>query len=223
MSDETVSKLLDAQDLERRAIARRLHDVVGHSMSRVLLELELLDAQEDQRAVLSNIQARIGEVVEDMGSLARELSGPACRDAELSEVFHSYARDFERAFGLPVRVVAREPLPRAWPEPVMHAALRAVRATLMQCALPAGARHASVSIDVQGAPQLQLSVAFEASHGAPPVLSTLREIVWASGGTVHATVEAGITVIALRLPWHGSDAPDQGRTQAGALDGGKAP
>jgi two-component system, NarL family, sensor histidine kinase DevS len=143
-----VRRVVQAQELERRRLARELHDETGQALTSILLGLKPLEealAEHPARAALSELREQVVSALQDVRRLAVELR-PAVLDdfglvpalerlldafAEQSEV----AVDFHSALG-----EAR------LPSDVETALYRVVQESLTNIVKHANARHISVSL-----------------------------------------------------------------------------
>jgi two-component system sensor histidine kinase UhpB len=97
------ARALDAQEGERRRIARELHDEIGQSLTAVLLGLKrTIDrAPDDMRAELQAAQEAIRTALDEVRQVARRLRPGVLDDLGLVSALNALAADFS-ASGTPV-------------------------------------------------------------------------------------------------------------------------
>jgi signal transduction histidine kinase len=105
------ARLVQAQELERRSIARELHDEVGQSLSALLLDLGAAASLTDAPAVRSRldaITATAGRIVEEVRRIALSLRPSMLDDLGLVPALEWQAREVGQRTGLVVEVQADE-------------------------------------------------------------------------------------------------------------------
>jgi signal transduction histidine kinase len=106
---ELSTLLLRAQENERRALARELHDEVGQSLSAILMETEGAEAAEqpvDLREHLSSIKELAEKTVNQVRDLALLLRPSMLDDLGLAPALNWHARETSKRTGLNVLVSA---------------------------------------------------------------------------------------------------------------------
>src|SRR5712691_2366096 len=109
---DTVRRVIDAQELERRRLARELHDETGQALTSVLLGLKSVEeaaSPEEMRAAGAALRELVVQTLQDVRRLAVELRPKALDDfglvAALERLTSSFAEqtgievDFESAIG----------------------------------------------------------------------------------------------------------------------------
>lgn len=102
---EMSSRVIAAQEDERRRLARELHDDAGQNLTSVLLGLTRLQhatSIDELRETLPSLRERLGEALEGLRGLARALRPSVLDDLGLAAAIRSSIQEFERA--TPVRV-----------------------------------------------------------------------------------------------------------------------
>jgi signal transduction histidine kinase len=137
-------QLAEAQEVERKALAKELHDRVGQNLSGLGLNLNLIRARlaetpleagpiqirlDDSLALLSQITERIRDVMAN-------LRPPVLDDYGLLAALHWYGSQVAERTGLTVAVEGQEPLPR------LAAAVENTLFRIAQEALTNVAKHA---------------------------------------------------------------------------------
>jgi signal transduction histidine kinase len=204
-----------AASAERLALARDLHDTIGHSLSMIAVQagvaLHLLDEHPEQaRPALTAIRTASREALEEVRatlSILREEDFEGRPMPGLARVGDLVAA--AQVGGLDVLVVP-EPLGDSvigLPESVDAAAFRVVQEGLTNVARHSAAGMATVSVR-RSASELEVSV-LDDGLGADPVvegggLRGMRERAAALGGTVEAgPIDGGGFRVAVRFPLDG--------------------
>jgi len=101
---DSARRALDAQERERRRLARELHDEIGQTLTGVVLQLETLEARapEDLRAELRSLVASARAGIEEVRELARRLRPEALDDFGLRSALVSLGSELSEHSGLRV-------------------------------------------------------------------------------------------------------------------------
>ena len=101
---DSARRALDAQEDERRRIARELHDEIGQTLTGVVLQLEQLEgrAPEELRAELRSLEASTRAGIEEVRDLVRRLRPEALDDFGLRSALVSLGSDLSEHSGLRV-------------------------------------------------------------------------------------------------------------------------
>jgi signal transduction histidine kinase len=151
---ELSARLLAAQEDERRAIARELHDEVGQSLTGVLVELAnlsmLLRAQKTE--ALEPKATEIKKLVEDsivvVRNMALLLRPPMLDDLGLLPALQWQAREITRRSGVRVKIAA-EGLPESLPDNLKTCIYRIVQEALHNVTRHAEAQNSRVSVQLE--------------------------------------------------------------------------
>jgi signal transduction histidine kinase len=106
---DAVARVVDAQELERKRLARELHDETGQALTSVLLGLkEVEDARDaaELREATARLRKLLVETLQDVRRLAVELRPKALDDFGLVAALERLAQTFEEKTGIPVEVEA---------------------------------------------------------------------------------------------------------------------
>jgi len=142
-------KLIEAQEAERRAIARELHDDLGQLLTAVRLNLQKSGGDRAESITL------VDQAIAHMRDLALDLRPPVLDDLGLAAALRWYvAREAKRA-GIEARLEV-EDLPRL-PAVLETTCFRVVQEGLTNVARHAKARRVEVELGVHGA-TLELAV-----------------------------------------------------------------
>jgi signal transduction histidine kinase len=149
---ETLRRVVEAQEAERRRIARELHDDTGQSLATVLMGLRMAEEAEDPadaRRMLADLRGTITDSIRDLRALAVELRPTALDDFGLGPALERLTETYARRTGLDVDVHLANLDPRL-PEAVETAVFRIVQEALTNIAKHAGATRVSVVAQRQG-------------------------------------------------------------------------
>jgi two-component system, NarL family, sensor histidine kinase UhpB len=106
------ARALNAEEQERKRIARELHDDTAQYLAALLLRLRVLRRTEDQAtrdAAIDEFRTEIGEALERIRRFARGLRPPALDELGLIPALESHVRGIAESVGVPIRVEA-EPI-----------------------------------------------------------------------------------------------------------------
>ena len=142
-------RLVDAEERERRAISRELHDQVGQSLSALLVDVEGLASLPDEqgrfRCGLQNIKVLAETSVNEVRNMALLLRPSMLDDLGLVAAVEWQAREVSKRTGMLVDTV-EENVPDDLPEDQKTCIYRVVQEALNNCAKHAQAKHARVSL-----------------------------------------------------------------------------
>ncbi len=204
------ARLVEAQETERRAISRELHDEVGQSLSALLVGLSNLAA-----AIPPAVSAELQGHVEGIRKLAENSMGVVRNislllrpsmldDLGLVPALQWQAREVSKRSGMQVNV-AVDGVSDDLPEQYKTSVYRVVQEALHNCARHAQAKTVRITVR-QLQDRLQLSVQDD-GHGFRPELERgmgllgMQERVTHLGGKFEIESEPGLgTLIAISLP-----------------------
>jgi signal transduction histidine kinase len=187
------SKLLHAQEQERRSISRELHDEVGQTLTALGIELgnleQLREGPQDQfRQRLEDAKKLTQDTMRTVRQLAMGLRPAMLDDSGLAPAVRYQAREFSRRSGIPVTVDIEGTLEHL-PEAHRTCVYRVVQEALTNCARHAKA--ANIRIMLHGGDQrvslavqddgIGLRQASSSGMGLIGIEERAREL----GGTVH--------------------------------------
>jgi signal transduction histidine kinase len=143
---ETLRRVVDAQEQERRRLAIELHDETGQSLASVLMGLRRVEESEDMdavRATVAELRDTVANAVQELRALAVELRPKALDDFGLAPALERLVDTFGRRTGLDVTTHLGG-LDERLPEPVESALYRIAQEGLTNIAKHAGASSASL-------------------------------------------------------------------------------
>jgi signal transduction histidine kinase len=133
-----LAQLINAQEEERRRIARELHDGVGQALTSLMVGLKLVNQLDDPQtlaAKTSELRQVAGETLDEVRLLSRELRPSVLDDLGLAAALERYAAEFASRYpGLTVDLHCN--LPQRLPLPTETTLYR-----IVQEAMTNAARH----------------------------------------------------------------------------------
>jgi len=142
---DALRRVVAAQELERKRLARELHDETGQALTTLLLGLRGLEEAatlDDVRSSVASLKELTVQTLQDVRRLAVELRPSALDDFGLVPALERLSRTFGEQTGLVVELEAR--LGGRLPGEVETALYRIVQEALTNIGRHAGARHVSV-------------------------------------------------------------------------------
>ena len=106
---EAVRRVVEAQELERKRLARELHDQTGQELTSVLLGLKALeeaDTENDRAEALATVRRQVLETLHDVRRLAVELRPKALDDFGLAAALERLRDTFAEQTGMRVELEA---------------------------------------------------------------------------------------------------------------------
>jgi signal transduction histidine kinase len=156
-------RLVQAQEDERRRLARELHDEIGQMLTALRMELGKADrgrsaaANGAFAASIAECKRIIDTVMESVRALSMGLRPAMLDDFGLGTALDWHARDFSRRYNVPVFLTLEGNVDRL-PEPLRTCVYRVVQEALTNCAKHAQATRVEVSLrDVDRRLQLSIS------------------------------------------------------------------
>jgi signal transduction histidine kinase len=142
---KAVQALLEGQELERKRLARELHDETGQALASILLGLKSLERQVGPEPV-ATIRELVGSALDDVRRLTVELRPPALDDFGLAPALERLTSLVAERSGIDIQLSVRSPV--ALPAEQETALYRIVQEALTNIVKHAAAT--SVSIIVMG-------------------------------------------------------------------------
>jgi PAS domain S-box-containing protein len=201
-------RLVEAQESERRNIARELHDEAGQALTSLRFGLQLLETEIDEGGGITGRVAeliqRTDDVIDGLHRLAADLRPASLDQLGLEAALRQYLRSAGSKFGLAVRFKARGFTSERLPTVVETALYRVVQEAMTNVVRHARATRVDVLAERRGDRVIVMveddGVGFEpdqVQRGDHFGLLGLRERAEALGGTltVESAPGAGTTVV----------------------------
>jgi signal transduction histidine kinase len=144
---DMLRRVVEAQEMERRRLARELHDETGQALTSILLGVKAIRAaatSADAERAEADVRAQIVQALQDVRALAVELRPSALDDFGLVAALERLAETFEARSGL-VTVVQANVAGRL-PADVETVLYRVVQEALTNVVKHAGAEHVSIVV-----------------------------------------------------------------------------
>jgi two-component system, NarL family, sensor histidine kinase DevS len=116
---DALRRVVAGQELERRRLARELHDETGQALTSILLGLRAVErtaSAEEMRAATSDLRELVVATLQDVRRLAVELRPKALDDFGLAAALERFAQTFSEATDMQVEVEAQLGQERLPPE-----------------------------------------------------------------------------------------------------------
>jgi signal transduction histidine kinase len=203
---DALRRVVEGQELERRRLARELHDETGQALTSILLGLkhvEDADSPESTRAAAAELREQIVETLQNVRRLAVELRPSALDDFGLAPALDRLAEAFGEQSGIAVDIETNLDGQRLPPE-VETALYRIVQEALTNVAKHAEATRVSIVVTRRGGSVTAVieddGQGFGAGGGTGEGLGLvgMKERVGLLGGrlALESTEGAGTTVVA---------------------------
>jgi signal transduction histidine kinase len=146
---DSLRRVIEGQELERRRLARELHDETGQALTSVLLGLKAVEGADDVPAALGSLRELVVGTLQDVRRLAVELRPKALDDFGLVPAVERLVDTFRSSTGITVQFESRLGEARL-PSEVETTLYRVVQETLTNIAKHAGAQAVSVLLVRRG-------------------------------------------------------------------------
>jgi signal transduction histidine kinase len=222
--EDLSARLVNAQETERRALSRELHDEVGQSLSAVLIELRNLSsaigvrATEETRGQVDVIKGLVENTVRVVRNMALLLRPSMLDDLGLVPALRWQAREVSKTTAMDVSVAA-ELTSDDLPDEYKTCIYRVVQEALHNCARHAQAQTVRIRVQQrpgsQGSDVITLSIqddgqGFDASQIKGLGLLGIQERVNRLGGVCRVHSEPGKgTVLTVELPFSAPKRPSE--------------
>jgi len=145
------SRLVDAQESERRAISRELHDEVGQSIGALLVDIgrlttTLSEARPEVKGQLESIKSVAERTFQSVRNIALLLRPSMLDDLGLAAALEWQAREVSRRSEIEVSVDS-EQIPDELPDEYAISIYRVVQEALNNAVRHSGAKNATVSVE----------------------------------------------------------------------------
>jgi signal transduction histidine kinase len=203
---DALRRVVEGQELERRRLARELHDETGQALTSILLGLKRVEeatSREEARELAAGLREQIVKTLQSVRRLAVELRPQALDDFGLVPALERLAEAFTEGSGISVDVQANLDSGRL-PGEIETALYRIVQEALTNVAKHAGATR--VSVVVTRREGLVMAVVEDdgqgfgagGGEGGGLGLVGMKERVGLLGGrlAIESTEGAGTTIVA---------------------------
>jgi signal transduction histidine kinase len=204
---DALQRVVSAQELERRRLARELHDETGQALTSILLGLRGLEDVHDEvalKATVAEVRDLVRSTLQDVRRLAVELRPKALDDFGLAAALERLTDNFAEQTGMTVEFVSNLPGDGRFPPEVETALYRLVQESLTN--IVKHARAKGVSILLTSTSESVTVVVEDDGVGFEPGRETgdgigllgMRERVGLFGGRValESRPGAGTTIVA---------------------------
>ena len=205
---DALRRVVEAQEAERKRLARELHDETGQALTSILLGLKGLEetlATDDSRSAVGDLRQLVVSTLQDVRRLAVELRPSALDDLGLVAAIDRLARSFGES-GIQVEVEAHIGEQRL-PEAVETTLYRIVQEALTNVAKHANAERMSITLTRRDATVVAIveddGTGFDPEASAREGLGLLgmRERLALVGGKLRIEAAPGTgTTIAAEVP-----------------------
>jgi signal transduction histidine kinase len=208
MARDALRRVVEAQEAERRRLARELHDETGQALTSILLRLKGLEEKltsDDSRAAVGDLRELVVSTLQDVRRLAVELRPSALDDFGLVTALERLTESFAEQSRIPVDFESALP-PERLPEEVETALYRIVQESLTNVVKHARARRVSVSLTRKDGSVA--AVVEDDGRGFEPAavsedgfgLVGMRERIASLGGKLEIESGEAGTTIAVEVP-----------------------
>ena len=152
VSRDSVRRVVDAQELERKRLARELHDETGQALTSILLGLKPLEqnaATDEEREAVASLRELVVRTLQDVRRLAVELRPSALDDFGLVPALERLVDTFREQTGVEVDLEVRIGDDRL-PASVETTLYRIVQEALTNIVKHADANHVSIILVREG-------------------------------------------------------------------------
>ncbi|WP_018306526.1 GAF domain-containing sensor histidine kinase [Desulfitobacterium hafniense] len=142
---------IEAQEAERKRLARELHDEVGQAITAILLRLKAMQDETDLELIkdrLNGLRYLTGQTLEEVRRLSMDLRPTVLDDLGLVSAIRWYVDECSSRTGLKVNFLLRNITERL-PEEVEIVLYRAVQEGLTNIIRHAEAKHVQIELELQ--------------------------------------------------------------------------
>jgi signal transduction histidine kinase len=202
---DVLRRVVQAQEAERKRLARELHDETGQALTSILLALKPLEQVGDDRVAeaVASVRELVVSTLQDVRRLAVELRPAALDDFGLLPAVERLTHTFREQTGMHVELESRLPEQRL-PAEVETALYRIIQEALTNVVKHSGASRVSVLLterDHGVAAMVEddgMGFETEAARDDGLGLVGMRERIGLVGGRLHveSSAGAGTTIVA---------------------------
>jgi signal transduction histidine kinase len=206
VSQDSVRRVVEAQELERTRLARELHDETGQALTSILLGLKPLEQSAESaeaRDALESVRELVISTLQNVRRLAVELRPSALDDFGLVPAVERLTETFREQSGLRVDLESQLGEARL-PNEAETTLYRVIQEALTNVIKHAGASRVSILLQRKKSTAVAVveddGSGFDPSDGRPDALGLvgMRERVSLAGGRlqIESTPGSGTTVVA---------------------------
>ncbi len=169
---DVAARALDAEEEERKRIARELHDETAQSLAALLIRLRLARGvadRQEQDELLDDMRREIGSTLEGVRRFARGLRPPALDELGLPAAVESHARGLRDSVGLQVTVEA-ETIEGQLSSQAELALYRIVQEALSNVVRHSGSSEARVTLTYSG--EAVVAIVCDSGRGFVPAAAS---------------------------------------------------
>jgi PAS domain S-box-containing protein len=199
---ELTTRLIEAQEIQSKHLARELHDVFSQRLAAIGMELTrlgetALQSGQTLGGPLLKLTEEIGRLAHDIHGIARQIHPAILDDLGLSAAIRSECLAFREQYGMPVEFTS-DNMSREIPEDVALCLYRIVQESLRNIAKHAG--MARVSVRLRARPGELVLAIDDVGHGFDPEsikgkrglgLVSMEERLRIVGGTLSIRSQRG--------------------------------
>ncbi len=145
--EELSTKILNAQEEERKRVARELHDEISQGLTWLMLELKMLEKAdpEDRKKKITDLWAYTSQILDGVRRLTLELRPSDLDELGLIPALRSYTNEFTKKFNIDIDLQVTG-FRRRLPNNVEVALYRVVQEALTNVAKHSGATSVWISM-----------------------------------------------------------------------------
>jgi signal transduction histidine kinase len=202
---DVLRRVVQAQEAERKRLARELHDETGQALTSILLGLKPLEQVRDDRVAeaVASVRALVVSTLQDVRRLAVELRPSALDDFGLLPAVERLTHTFREQTGMHVELESRLPEQRL-PAEVETALYRIIQEALTNVVKHSGASRVSILLTERDHGVAAMveddGMGFETETARDDGLGLvgMRERIGLVGGRLHveSSTGAGTTIVA---------------------------
>ena len=199
---ELTRHLVDMQEIDRRNLAKELHDRTSAGLAAIQINLTMLDTilptseMEDVRALLEDTTGLVRETTISVREISSDLRPTTLDDGGLLHALTGYVQQFTRRTGIEARLKTQT-APRDLKPAVQTSLFRIVQEALTNCTKHSGAGNVSIHLNTDS-DAISLVIVddgkgfdFDKRKSAGLGLLTMRERAEYAGGSFRLETGAG--------------------------------
>jgi signal transduction histidine kinase len=206
------ARLLSLQDIERRRIARELHDGFGQYLVGLKLNIDMLRESPQREELWAEVEQLMQQCISEVRTLSYLLHPPTMDEAGFVSAARWYVEGFAQRSGVKVTLEAPDELDRL-PDAVELALFRVLQEALTNVHRHSGASHAQVLIvqddqevrlevkdNGRGMPKELLRQFYVTGAGMGVGLAGIRERARELGGKLKLEADNTGTLLGIAIP-----------------------